>query len=195
MFHMSMQITLISGSAQENSRTLALLNHIKGLLEKRDVQVVIWDLYERPLPIVMPEYHDNPIETPDKTVQEFNLLVQNSDAIVLGTPLYHGSYSGILKNALDNLGADAFKNKPVGLVSVAGGMPSVQALEHLRSVVRTLYGYGLQTQIGTSKEDYVFLNTTLAVKNPEVKQRSMRFVEELFVLTSLLIHKKRFTQI
>ncbi len=186
-----MQVMLISGSAKENSHTLVLLNYIKDLLEKRKVNIIVWDLLEHPLPIVMPEYHHNPFETPDKTVQEFNRLVKDSDAIVLGTPLYHGSYSGLLKNALDNLGSEAFKNKPVGLFSVAGGMPSVQALEHLRSVVRALYGYSLQTQIGTSKADF----NGLEIKNPEVKKRSIRLVEELYMLTKLLMNKDRFMRI
>ncbi|WP_246348558.1 NAD(P)H-dependent oxidoreductase [Bartonella callosciuri] len=32
-------------------------------------------------------------------------------------PFYQGSYSGVLKNALDNLAYDAFLSKLVGLIS------------------------------------------------------------------------------
>jgi NAD(P)H-dependent FMN reductase len=64
--------------------------------------------------------------------------VDGADAVVLGTPVYHGSYSGVLKNALDYCGFDEFEGKTVGLLGVAGGSFPVTALDHLRSVCRAL---------------------------------------------------------
>ena len=64
--------------------------------------------------------------------------VGGADAILLGTPVYHGSYSAPLKNALDYCGFDEFENKTVGLLAVAGGGFPITALEHLRSVCRAL---------------------------------------------------------
>jgi NAD(P)H-dependent FMN reductase len=40
---------------------------------------------------------------------------------IAGTPLYHGSYSGVLKNAIDPMGFHEFEDKMVGLVGVSGG--------------------------------------------------------------------------
>jgi NAD(P)H-dependent FMN reductase len=64
--------------------------------------------------------------------------VDAADAVLLGTPVYHGSYSGVLKNALDYCGFDEFEGKTVGLLAVAGGSFPVTALDHLRSVCRAL---------------------------------------------------------
>jgi NAD(P)H-dependent FMN reductase len=64
--------------------------------------------------------------------------VADADALLLGTPVYHGSYSGVLKNALDYCGFDEFEHTTVGLLAVAGGAFPVTALEHLRSVGRAL---------------------------------------------------------
>ena len=64
--------------------------------------------------------------------------VDAADALLLGTPVYHGSYSGVLKNALDYCGFDEFEGKTVGLLGVAGGSFPVTALDHLRSVCRAL---------------------------------------------------------
>jgi NAD(P)H-dependent FMN reductase len=64
--------------------------------------------------------------------------VADADALLLGTPVYHGSYSGVLKNALDYCGFDEFEGKTVGLLGVAGGSFPVTALDHLRSVCRAL---------------------------------------------------------
>jgi NAD(P)H-dependent FMN reductase len=64
--------------------------------------------------------------------------VRAADALILGTPVYHGSYSGVLKNALDYCGFDEVEEKTVGLLAVAGGSFPVTALDHLRSVCRAL---------------------------------------------------------
>ncbi|MBU5545261.1 NAD(P)H-dependent oxidoreductase, partial [Enterococcus sp. S133_ASV_20] len=63
-----------------------------------------------------------------------------ADFLILGTPNYQGSYSGILKNALDQLNMDYFKMKPVGLIGNRGGIVSSEPLAHLRVSVRSLLG-------------------------------------------------------
>ena len=69
---------------------------------------------------------------------EVTRRIRDADSILLGTPVYHGSYSAPLKNALDYCGFDEFENKTVGLLAVAGGGFPITALEHLRSVCRAL---------------------------------------------------------
>ncbi|AXR81964.1 NADPH-dependent FMN reductase [Natrarchaeobaculum sulfurireducens] len=64
--------------------------------------------------------------------------LSEADAIVLGSPTYHGSYSSPLKAALDYSGFDEFRGKTVGLLAVSGGAFPVAALEHMRSVCRAL---------------------------------------------------------
>jgi NAD(P)H-dependent FMN reductase len=66
--------------------------------------------------------------------------------VLLGTPVYHGSYSGVLKNALDHCGFDEFENTTLGLLAVAGGGFPVTALDHLRSVCRALNAWVLPHQ-------------------------------------------------
>ena len=76
--------------------------------------------------------------------------------VVLASPVYHNSYSGVLKNCLDHLAIPQFLYKPVGLISHGAGLSAVQVCDHLRIVVRGLYGVALPRQLVTVKDDYDF---------------------------------------
>ena len=68
--------------------------------------------------------------------------VKRADGILLGSPEYHGSFSGVLKSALDLMGFDEFENKVVGLIGVSGGrMGAANALSMLRTVGTALHAW------------------------------------------------------
>jgi NAD(P)H-dependent FMN reductase len=77
---------------------------------------------------------------------ELRRRVRAADAVLLATPMYHGSYASPLKTALDYCGFDEFENCTVGLLAVAGGQFPVTALDHLRSVCRALDAWVLPHQ-------------------------------------------------
>jgi len=73
--------------------------------------------------------------------------VGEAHGVILGSPEYHGSFSGVLKNALDLMGFDQFGGKIVGLVGVSGGsMGAVNALNDLRRVVRWVHAWVIPQQ-------------------------------------------------
>jgi len=95
------------------------------------------------------EYDLPPLDPDRETQGDSDAVVRRvreADAVLLGTPMYHGSYSGVLKNALDHCGFDEFEDKTVGLLAVAGGGFPVTALDHLRSVCRALDAWVLPHQ-------------------------------------------------
>jgi NAD(P)H-dependent FMN reductase len=103
--------------------------------------------------------------------------------IVLGSPCYHGSFSGVLKSALDHLIDEAFKGKSIGVVSHAAGIRvSMQPAQHLALVARTMEGRVSDRLIGTCKADYSEQDGHLVVSSDEILQRSERFVRELLEL-------------
>ena len=70
-----------------------------------------------------------------------------ADGLILGTPEYHGSFSGVLKNALDYLDFAQTEGKMIGLVGVSGGaMGAFDAMNGLRSVGRAMHSWVVPLQ-------------------------------------------------
>lgn len=83
--------------------------------------------------------------------------VKQADGIILGTPEYHGSLSGVLKNALDLMGFDEFEGKMIGLVGVSGGqMGAFDALKTLRNIGRALHAWVIPEQASIPEAWKVF---------------------------------------
>jgi NAD(P)H-dependent FMN reductase len=133
---MSTHVLAICGSLREESYTRAVLQTALDEADRVGVRTSteLLDLRALDLPPL------NADRDADAQGDGARLLaaVDGADAVVLGTPVYHGSYSGVLKNALDYCGFDEFEGKTVGLLGVAGGSFPVTALDHLRSVCRAL---------------------------------------------------------
>jgi len=145
----------LCGSLRDGSHTrTALREALEGasaagastdLLDLRDLEVPIFDADKR-----------EPGDVPDLTRR-----IRDADAIILGTPMYHGSYSSVLKTALDYCGFDEFEEKTVGLLAVSGGSFPVSALEHLRTVCRAVDAWVLPTQAAVPNSHSNFENGQL----------------------------------
>lgn len=87
----------------------------------------------------------------------FRTLVTEADALLVGSPEYHGSLSGPLKNALDLLGPDELKGKMVGLLATARGEAgAMNTLNHLRHIFRWMDAWVLPTQVSIPKAQEAF---------------------------------------
>ncbi len=83
--------------------------------------------------------------------------VKRAHGILLGTPEYHGSFSGVLKNALDLMGFEEFENKVVGLIGVSGGrMGAGNALSMLRIVGTTLRAWVIPNDVSIPRASEAF---------------------------------------
>jgi len=99
----------------------------------------------------MEEYSEAPADSQTVALRK---RVAQASGIVLATPVYHGTFSGLLKNALDHLTGDAFAHLPVGILAAGGGPRSASvACDHLRSVVRALSGWSTPTHVGMTYGD------------------------------------------
>jgi NAD(P)H-dependent FMN reductase len=83
--------------------------------------------------------------------------LRQAHGIILGTPEYHASFSGVLKNALDLMGFEEFEGKMIGLVGVSGGrMGAINALTSLRMVGRALHAWVIPEQVSVAEAHKAF---------------------------------------
>jgi FMN reductase len=134
----------ICGSLSPTSRTRAALVYALAGAREWGADTELVDLRDFDLPFctgsTAPE--DDP---PD--LARFRTLVSEARGIILATPEYHGSMSGVLKNALDLMGFREFEGKMIGLVGVSGGlMGALDALNSLRNVGRALHAWVVPQQ-------------------------------------------------
>jgi len=131
-----MNVMIIAGSNHKGATSTRLSEYIKEVIAGEGHQVTLFDLYRKPLPFYSPDgEYDN-----SGHIAELKQGMHNADAIVLATPEYHSSISGVLKNALDHLGQDHFRGKAVLSMSSAGGAVGTSSLQQLQTIVRNLHG-------------------------------------------------------
>ena len=97
--------------------------------------------------------------------------VKEAHGVILGTPEYHGSLSGVLKNALDLMGFDEFEGKMIGLVGVSGGrMGAFEALTTLRTVGRSLHAWVIPEQASVPEAWKIFAADG-KIADPDIENR------------------------
>lgn len=138
------------GSLREDSHTRAAMRVALEAAADRGAETTLLDLRDYDLPPFDPGRDDLP------DAERLRSVLGRADAVIVGTPMYHGSYSGVLKNAIDYCGFDEFEGTTVGLLGVAGGSFPITALEHLRSVFRALDAWVLPYQAAVPRSHGAF---------------------------------------
>ena len=124
-------------------------------------------------------FREGPQDTADHPgTAELKERVKSADAILLGSPEYHNSVSGVLKNALDLLSAEELRGKLFGLLGVGGGEAgAINTLGHLRYIVRGVGGWSLPAQVSIANAWQAFDGDRITDEKIEKRLRS--FAKEL----------------
>lgn len=111
------KVIILVGSGTENSRSLNLAHNIAEAIRAIGHEVELIDL----LQLKLPPYNvaTEATKSYDPKTQEFLDKSEQAAGFVWATPVYHNSYSSILKNALD-WQHFYFDGKVLGLASHAG---------------------------------------------------------------------------
>ena len=132
----------LGGSVRVGSSTELVVRSVLSALDERGVKT---ELFTGP-ELMLPPYE----QTPECSGAGHELVeaVRRADGIVVGSPGYHGSISGLVKNVLDYLeelredGRPYLDGRPVGCVATAyGWQAAVNTLTTLRQIVHALRGW------------------------------------------------------
>ncbi|WP_085315777.1 NADPH-dependent FMN reductase [Derxia lacustris] len=145
-----MPIAFISGSPQARSRSNALLDVVRNHVVAHGA--IVEDVRARELPpdaLLGLEFEAPPIAAALGRVARAN-------AVVIATPIYKASYTGLLKSLLDLLPQDGLRDKVVLPIATGGSPAHLLAIDYAIKPVLTALGarwivgsvYASDAQIG-----------------------------------------------
>jgi FMN reductase len=137
-----MRVIALNGSLRPSSTTRHALAHALEAARIAGADVGWADIAELPAC----DGRDSGAYGP--RVDALRAAVVAANAVIIGSPEYHGSFSGVLKNALDLLGPDELRGKLIALVATArGDAGAMNTLNHLRQVSRWVGAWVLPAQV------------------------------------------------
>lgn len=133
-----MNIEIISGSPRENSITNRVALFLKKYLQENTTHSVgIIDVREWNLPLLQ-----NVFVSVDATPEQFRPLSKrmfHTNAFILVTPEYNGSYTPAMKNVLDHYPKQG--RKSFGIVTASPGMMGgIRATQQMQLLINALFG-------------------------------------------------------
>jgi len=177
----SLNVLAVVGSLHRDSVTRTVIRHIAEQLRAVGCAVDVLDLDKEPLPLYNPDTAEDQSGFP-----ALQTRVDRADVLVLGTPDYHGSISGALKNFLDHFWQE-FAGKLFATV-VASHEKGLTVTDQLRTIARQCYAWSLPYGVSfTDKQD---------VQNGQIvsdsfKKRLEMLIRDVHVYGGLLARQRR----
>ncbi len=151
-------LVAVGGTLRPNSSTQWAMRHVLTAAQRIGARIKLISGPLLQLPLYQPDNSERS-EGARLLVAELAL----ADAIIIGSPGYHGSISGLVKNALDyaeDLRTDPrpyFSGRPVGCIATAGGWPgAINTLSALRDIVHALRGWPTPLGAAINSAESVF---------------------------------------
>lgn len=171
----------IAGSLREASYSHQALAIAARTAQELGAEMTVLDLRQMQLPFCdgtqdYPGYPD---------VDVLRQAVKEADGLILVTPEYHGSVSGVLKNALDLMSFEHLDGKVVGAISVLGGQANSNALNDLRKIARWVHAWVIPEQVAIGQAWQAF-NDDGKLVDPKLAERLDKFVHSLVENTQKL---------
>ena len=111
----------------------------------------------------------------DKQASDIVDEIAAADLLVVGTPTYKGSYTGLFKHFFDLLDPKLLRGKPVILAATGGGDRHSLIVEHqLRPLFGFFEAFALPTAIYVSDRDFI----DGKLSNPLIESRITQAVSE-----------------
>lgn len=182
-----MKIAILLGSVRIGRQSHKIARYLQTRLQEKGITADLIDLAENPLPIMEERSGIHPQLPPE--VRRIGVRLREADALVFVTPEYHGSFSGVLKNALDYFGAE-FQKKPIGVVTVsAGKMGGINASTQLQHVILSLGAFALPTKLLVPEVQNAFDDSFQPVNEGLIKSVN-KFLDDYLWFADAVYQKK-----
>jgi FMN reductase len=118
-------------------------------------------------------------------VFQLRQILRESQGIILATPEYHGSLTGVLKNMLDLMSIEDLETKIVGLIGVAGGhVGAINSLNTMKTICRNLHCWVLPQEVSIAESARAF-DDDGSVKDPALEERLLNVGRQLVKFASV----------
>lgn len=187
---MKPKVLAIGGSLREGSRTLNVLEIALYGATLVGAETELLNLQKLPLPM-----YDDRKEIDTYHAAVFTLLekVRRADGLILASPVYHGTLSGSLKNALDFLELLAnddppwLEGKVVGLISVAGGEAGINAINSMQYACQALHAWTLPTAVAIPGSAF---DSDSQLQDSRLKERLLKLGKEVTKYAALFARER-----
>jgi FMN reductase len=180
-----LRLVAVSGGLQRPSKSAALAEHLLDLIadelpcEQRLVE--LGQLAPRLAGAVWRTH------LPD-TVERELAAVEQADVLVVATPVFRGSYTGLFKHFFDFIHQDALVDKPVLLAATGGSERHALVIDHqLRPLFSFFQARTLPLGVYATDKDFV----DCRLQNKDLIERARRAVQRALPLVELTRHARR----
>jgi len=179
------RVVALGGNATPGGSAERLLRHALARCEAHGAQTALFAGPAIDLPMYAPHRSER-----DPKAQALIGALRQANGIIIASPGYHGTVSGLVKNALDYVqdmaGDDAayFDGRSVGLIAVAGGWQATgTTLGTLRSITHALRGWPTPMAVTVNSSQPVFcdeghvVDAAIATQLDLMAQQVVKFAE------------------
>lgn len=134
----------LSANVQRPSKTRTLVEAVlREAAERSAVDDRIFDFVDTG-PGLGAAWTRDQLPLPARRVVE---AIEEADALIVGSPVYKGSFTGLFKHLFDLIDPGALADKPVAVVATGGGARHALVVEHS---FRPLFGFFGALQVPTA---------------------------------------------
>jgi FMN reductase len=169
---MAFRIVGLTGSLSVSSKTRTLVDlALLQLTTRFDVMSASYDLTDLQPSLGLASRLEDLEPLPAQIIRS----MITADALILGVPVYKGSYPGLFKHVFDLIDPEALRSKPVLLTATGGGERHALVIEHqLRPLMGFFEAAALPTGLYASGADY----TDGVPTSPALLARLERAIEQ-----------------
>jgi FMN reductase len=184
------RIVGLGGSLRRTSNSRAALQQALAGAAAAGAETRLLDLRELDLTMYDPD-DDAPGDAAAQLIES----CYSADGLIWSSPLYQGTISGALKNALDWLHVLGRRDPPylhdkvIGLISAAGGTQGLQAINTMEFAVRALRGWAVPYVVPVASAARVF-DASGAIKNESVEAQLSMLGKEVVRVAELFVQDR-----